>query len=375
MSRLRLIPAALIVAATLLAACSEGIGDGGNSQPGPTVVRAEPQGEPRQLLLGFGALPPEQTNESYLRAFANVGQYAEIVRISRVPPWEEFLRGGDISDETQDLTRLETALRSQYELDLFFAIDPTDGAVQRSRIAELPASIDPREGFLSEDVQQALVAYAIYVATNYEPEYLAIGVEINMLRDRSPEQFEGFLAAYAQVYDIVKAASPRTKVFPTFQLEDLEGTLDRAHPPQWEILDAFAGRMDVLAVSTYPYLAGIRAAGDIRPDYYSQLRSRFAGEIMIAEAGYSSAPVAGHATVGTERDQEAFLARLLTDSEANGFSAALWVTAFDLVYAQEGDAAVLGDVGLRGSDGANKLAWTIWEEWSRRPTGSAGGHR
>ena len=233
MSCLRLIPATMIVAAVLLAACREEDGDAVNELAGPTVIRDDPEGEPRQILLGFGALPPEQTNESYLRTFANVGQYAEVVRISRVPPWAEFLPGGNISVATQELTRLETALRRQYGLSLIFAIDPTDGSVQRSRIAELPPSIDPREGFLNEDVQQALVAYAVYIATNYEPEYLAVGIEINMLRDRSPEQFEGFLDAYAQLYDIVKATSPKTKVFPTFQLEDLEGTLDRAHPPQW----------------------------------------------------------------------------------------------------------------------------------------------
>ncbi len=365
----------MIVAVVLLAACREENGGAVNELPGPTVVRSDPQGEPRQVLLGFGALPPEQTQESYLRTFANAGQYAEVVRISRVPPWAEFLPGGNISVATQELTRLETALRRQYGLSLLFAIDPTDGSVQRSRIAELPPSIDPREGFLNEDVQQALVAYAVYIATNYEPEYLAVGIEINMLRDRSPEQFEGFLDAYAQLYDIVKATSPTTKVFPTFQLEDLEGTLDRAHLPQWEVLDAFAGRMDVLAISTYPYLSGIRAAGDIRIDYYSQLRQRFAGEIVVAEAGYSSAPVAGQATVGTERDQEAFLARLLADAEANGFSLTVWVAAFDLVYARQGDAAILADVGLRASDGSNKLAWTIWEEWARRPTGIAAGHR
>lgn len=365
----------MIVAAVLLAACREENGGAVNELPGPTVIRADPEGEPRQVLLGFGALPPEQTQESYLRTFANAGQYAEVVRISRVPPWAEFLPGGNISVATQELTRLETALRRQYGLSLLFAIDPTDGSVQRSRIAELPPSIDPREGFLNEDVQQALVAYAVYIATNYEPEYLAVGVEINMLRDRSPEQFEGFLDAYAQLYDIVKATSPTTKVFPTFQLEDLEGTLDRAHPPQWEVLDAFAGRMDLLAISTYPYLSGIRAAGDIRVDYYSQLRERFAGEIVIAEAGYSSAPVAGQATVGTERDQEAFLARLLADAEANGFRLMVWVATFDLVYAREGDATILADVGLRASDGSNKLAWTIWEEWARRPTGIAAGHR
>ncbi len=336
------------------------------------MTRAVGQGEPRQLRLGFGTQPPEPTRAAWLDTFAQAGRYAEIVRIARVPPWEEFLPGAEISDETHALTLLERALVRQYGLTLLFAIDPTDGAVQRGRIAGLPDTIDPGEGFLREDVQEALVAYAVYVATNYEPEYLAMGVEINMLRARAPDQFEGFLRAYARVYDAVKAVRPATKVFPTFQLEDLEGTLTRSHPLQWEAIEAFTGRMDALAISTYPYLTGIRSAGEIRADYYRQLRERFTGEILISAAGYASAPIEGHALVGTQRDQELFLERLLDDAEESGVSAVVWDAAFDPAQRRQGGAAVLNDVGLRLSDGVDKRAWAIWEAWALRPLRGAG---
>ena len=369
MVHLRLLPAALIVAAAMIAACG-GTGDGSGEpvHPGPTVVRAAPEGEPRTLQLGFGALPAEETNESYVNTFANAAQYAELVMITRAPPWADFLPGAGISDETRELTQLETALIDQYGLELVFAIDPTDGAVQRSRIAELPEGYDPRRGFLDEDVRAALIEYAAYVARNYDPAYLAVGVEINMLRDRAPEQFAAFLLAYDAIYTTVKETSPETKVFPTFQLEDLEGTLDRAHPPQWEALEAFRGRMDVLAISTYPYLAGFRSTADIRGDYYTQLLDHFDGEILIAEAGYASKPVEGRANVGTESDQNAFVNRLLSEANANGFAAVIWVAALDPIYAQ-GDSAVFQNVGLRHTDGANKVAWGTWEIWARRPIG------
>ena len=372
MQRSRLLPAILIVAAALAFAC--GGEQEASAPPGPEVTRAAPQGAPRQLQLGLGAQARARARTAWLAAFAHAGRYAEIVRIARVPPWEEFLPGAEVTGETHALTLLERALVRQYGLTLLFAIDPTDGAVQRGRIADLPDTIDPGEGFLRADVQEALVAYAVYVATNYEPEYLAIGVEINMLRARAPDQFEGFLSAYARAYDAVKAVRPATKVFPTFQLEDLEGALTRTHPPQWEALEAFAGRMDALAISTYPYLTGIRSAGDIRADHYRQLRERFTGEILISEAGYASAPVEGHALVGTQRDQELFLERLLNDAEENGFSAVVWGAPFDPAQRRQGGAAVLNDVGLRLSDGAHKQAWATWAAWALRPVlGAADG--
>ena len=374
MQRSRLFPATLIVAALIAAACA-GSGEPEAPAPGPEVSRPESQGAPRALRLGLGAQPAEETRAAYVNAFAGAGRHAELVSIARVPPWEEFLPGAEVSEETHALMRLERGLARQYGLALLFAIDPTDGAVQRTRIAGLPDALHPEQGFLREDVREALVAYAIYVVTNYEPEYLAVGVEINMLRARSPEQFEGFLDAYVRVYDAVKGIRPATRVFPTFQLEDLLGRLTQEHEPQWEALEAFGARLDVLAVSTYPYLASsIRLVREIPADYYSQLRTRFAGEILVSEAGYASAGIEGHSWVGSEREQEQFLRRLLEDAEANAFSAVVWVAERDPARSRQGGAAVLNDVGLRASDGTAKLAWAVWREWAQRPLadGAAG---
>jgi hypothetical protein len=313
-------------------------------------------------------MPAELTSQAYKQSFAIAAQYGEIVRIQRVPPWEDFMPGGQISRQTEETTRLETALLKQYRtLKRFYAIDPTDPAVRRSRVANLPASIDPREGFESAALRTAFIAYATYIAKNYQPDYLAIGVEINMLAERTPRQFEAFVSLYRETYAQVKSASPRTKVFPTFQLDDLEGALDMIHPPHWELLDNFRGVMDVLAISTYPYLGELRAASSIREDYYTQLQSRFAGEIMIAETAYPSAQVEGKGVIGTEEDQRAYLARLLEEAEANRIGSVIWLAPLDPAYASTGNASVFRDTGLRKSDGGNKLAWTTWEEWAHRP--------
>lgn len=372
MQRSRLFSALLIVAALVAAACADGAG--GEEGPGPEITRPAPEGPERDVLLGLGAQPQQETRSAYLSTFATAARHADLVSIARVPPWQEFFPEAEVSEETHALMRLERDLVRQYDLSLLFAIDPTDGALQRGRIAGLPEAIQPEQGFLRQDVQDALVAYAIYIATNYDPDYLAIGVEINMLRARAPGQFRGFLQAYERAYDAVKTIRPATKVFPTFQLEDLLGRLTQEHPPQWEALDEFGHRIDVLAVSTYPYLSStIRLVREIPDDYYSQLRTRFGGEILVSEAGYASAAIEGHSWVGSEREQEQFLQRLLEDAQANDFSAVVWVAERDPGQSRQGGAAVLNDVGLRRPDGGGKLAWTLWQAWARRPlTGEAG---
>lgn len=362
-------PAALIVAAAalvavLFAACS---GAEDEPLPGPPIERPTPAGDPRTVRLGLAALPSDPSIEGFIDAVATAARHADTVLISRTPPWPEFLPGGKVSEETASRTRLETRLIEQYEpLELFFAIDPTDGAVQRSRIANLPAGIEPRDGFRDVDLRTAFLGYVAYVATNYKPDYLAIGVEINMLAERNPEQFEAFLTLYREAYAVARAASPDTLIFPTFQLEDLEGNLGEAHSPHWELLARFAGVMDALAVSTYPYLGDLRTASELRPDYYRQLSTRFEGPVIIAESAYPSSPVAGEPTLGTEEDQQAFIQRLLQDAEQERFRLVVYLAANDSSLVG-GASSVLRDVGLRHADGSPKLAWGAWEAFARRP--------
>ncbi|MBK6664168.1 MAG: hypothetical protein IPG47_15915 [Thermoflexaceae bacterium] len=344
----------------IFSACSSN----GAPTPGPTVIRANPEGAPRPFRLGFSVIPPERSPGAYTTAFATAAQYGDIVLLQRTPPWEDFLSGAQVSKATSDNTRFEVALLDQYShLKRFFAIDPTDGVVQRSRITNIPAGVDPQAGFNDPALRAAFKEYVAYVSTNYRPDYLAIGVEINMLAERNPVQFQAFASLYREAYEVAKKNNPKGKVFPTFQLEDLEGTFEISHSPHWELLDTFRGAMDALAISTYPFLGDVRTADEVRPDYISQLKTHFDGEIIIAETGYASMPVEGKANVGTEEDQRAYLERLLAAAEANRLGAVIWTAALDPSFA----APALRSIGLRQADGSNKLAWTTWETWSRRP--------
>lgn len=351
----------------LMAACGNGE-DSSVYEPGPEITRPTAVGDERSLALGFSTMPAQRTADSYVEAFATAAQYGDVVMIQRAPPWEEFFPNKQISDNTVETTRLEVALLEQYEhLELIYAIDPTDPVVQRSRLANLPSGVSHAEGFKNEDIRRSFLAYTRYVVRNYEPDYLVLGVEVNMLRDRSPEQFEAFVSLYEEAYASAKEADPEIKVFPTFQLEDLEGNLGFVHPPRWEALDSFSGMMDVLAISTYPYLTDLRAGNDLRPDYYAQLRERFAGEIMVVDAAYPSAPLDGYPALGTEEDQRDYLTRLIEDASEHGFSALIWHAVRDPSFAGEGALSAFADIGLRHSDGANKRAWEVWETWVRRP--------
>ena len=223
--------------------------------------------------MGLSSLPADLTEESYAQAFGLAAENGEVVLIRHTPPWEELLTDSFPSDSTVQTTQQETALSDDNGLDVFFAIDATDRSEDTGQLPGLPEEL-LGASFADDAVREALVMYAQYVAVNYQPAYLALGVEVNRLEKQDSEDFDHFVTLYHEAYAAIKELSPDTLVFPTFQLEELAGLLPVDDPaePQWELIAPFAPRADLLAVSTYPGVA-FSDPDQIPSDYYTQLSS------------------------------------------------------------------------------------------------------
>lgn len=317
--------------------------------------------------MGFSSLPRELTDECYEEVFTLAGEFGDLVLIQRVPPWEEFLAGGAVSDDTIQTTQAERALAEENDLALFVAIDPTDGTEGRSALAGLPKDLEGR-GFSDPDIRAAFISYAQYVALNYEPDYLALGVEMNMYYQHNPEDFDSFVSLYFDAYDAVKELSPDTLVFPTFQMEELQSLLpaSEGHPPQWHLLRRFEPKLDLVAISTYPSFA-FDTPNDIPEDYYRQLETYTDRPIAIAEMGYSSGPCRQGINDGTEQEQRDFLASILRQAEGMEMPFVVWFASWDPTFASEPPLDLFQHIGLLRSDGSEKPSWKLWVQASQRP--------
>lgn len=347
--------------AVLLAGCREEA----PVTPGAAVVAPEPAGAPRAFLLGFSSAPAALTDEAYAAAFDRAATYGEIVLLQRSPAWREFRPGGALSREHRDAVAAELRALEARDLRPFPALDPFDPAA-RERLASAPG--DPEATLDDPDLRRAFVAEATFLALNYHPPYLALGVEVNSTFEVAPRQFEAFLGAYAEAYDAVKAVSPETLVFPTFQYEQLLGIVpwEPPHAPRWELLERFGARIDAFAITTYPSYA-YAVARKVPPLYYQQIVERTDLPIVIASAGYASAPGRDGINASTPTEQRRYLARLLTDVEAMGVPLLVWFAGADPAYATEPPYDLLFSIGLRTADDEPKEAWATWEEAARRP--------
>lgn len=354
--------AALLCAALGIAACGGGSAKRDSATSGPA----------RSFMMGISTLPRELNGTSYGETFDLAAANGEMVLIQRTPPWGEFRPGADVSDATAKTTASEKDAISSKHLGLFFAIDPTDGSTGRDRLAGLPGNMTGRN-FSDPDVRSAFLTYAQYVAINYKPAYMALGVEMNLYSEKNADDFENFKSLYFEAYDRVKAASPDTQVTVTWQYEDMQGKLptEDQHFPSWQLIKVFDTKTDVVAISTYPSFSYTKVS-DIPANYYSQLRGFTEKPIMIAEMGYSSAAGVQGINSGTEAEQATFLTRALSDAEDLQMPLVIWFAAWDPGYAKDTAFGVFQHIGLLNEDGSEKPAWAMWAAAARRPYVPAG---
>ncbi len=341
------------------AACGDSAGD---DRPTPAS-----SGLTRSFAMGFSSLPAELTEESYAEAFELAAEGGEVILIRHTPPWEELLTGSFPGDETVQTTQQETALSGDHNLEVFFAIDATDRSVTTGQLPGLPEEL-LGASFADDTVRDALTTYAQYVAVNYKPAYLALGVEVNRLEKQDSDDFDQFVTLYKETYDAIKELSADTLVFPTFQLEELAGLLpvDQPDEPQWELIEPFAPRADLVAVSTYPGVA-FPSPDQIPSDYFAQLGAYSDRPIAIADTGYSSEPMADDSNDGTEAEQESFLRRALSDADALDMPLVVWFVGQDPTFTGEPPFDLVQHIGLLRPDGTQKPAWAVWSKALRRP--------
>jgi hypothetical protein len=366
----RLLPGAL-AACLALAAASALVACGASSDDDAAPAR----GPARPFLMGFSTLPRELTGEAYAETFELAADHGEIVLVQRTPPWEEFLAGGAVSDATAATTASEKQALSDRDLRLFFAIDPTDSATGRDRLAALPEDLAGRN-FGDPQVREAFVSYAKYVALNYKPDYLALGVEVNLYYRRDEDDFENFKSLYAEAYAAVKDASPGTQITATFQYEDLQGILPTQdkHFADWQLLKAFDPLMDFVAISTHPSLA-FPLERSIPDNYYSQLSGFTSLPIAIAEMSYSSALGSQGVNNGSEADQKAYLRRVLDQAEEMEMAFVIWLAGWDPAFTKGSDQSAFEHTGLLRADNSQKPAWPSWADAAARPLLAAGAAR
>lgn len=360
--------------AALLALVLAGLACGGSAPPGAIPTLSRSPFESGQTAYGFFPTPPELSTQSVRDTYKAIAQHADVVLLQQAIPWSDFSQGSETSSKAITDIQNQYLLAHQNGLDVIFVVDPLNG-LNRREFAGLPS--EWKASFGNPQVRSAFTNFTLRIVREFHPHYLGLGSEINTYQDTHPEDYPNYLSLYRSVYDLVKAESPDTQVFVTFQWEELNNLIQaiaagrKPYQTNWDQVEAYEPKLDVWAISTYPWV-GLPSAGTIPADYYAPLAGRTAKPLAVAEGGIPSQD--NGVVKGSTQYQVEYLNAIYTQMGSRlAFWIYLTINDFNLAsYAptlilqgHAGDLGTLGwfdALGLTKSDRTPKPALAVWDQ-------------
>jgi len=329
-----------------------------------------------RTAYGFFPTPPDVNILSVLATFHAIAQHGDAVLLQQPVPWDDFRNGIEGKSKAMEDIHNQGNLAWLNGLDAIFVVDPLNG-LDRRQFAGLPPDLKGAD-FSHAAVRAAFQNFALRIAQDFHPRYLGLASEINTYADSFPDDFPNFLSLYRETYVKIKAESPDTKVFVTFQWEDLNNYdvtgAGRGASIKWEEIEAFEPDLDLWAISSYPF-AAFSSAADIPNNYYSPLLARTKKPLAVAEGGFGSVDIPpAH---GTPQDQVAYLNAI---HDQIGPRLAFWIylvlddfnmDSYQQVLQSQGQGDKVGTLrffstlGLRDRNGTPKPALAVWDSFRR----------
>ncbi len=337
----------------------------------------------RSFHMGFTPFPYDFTDAAQIDTYDRIASHADLIahHLDTGVPWPEAARRSAYPKLVEDEIARRVS-RSPAGHRVYLALTPI--STLRDGVALYWSDAGPvtppppwnRRDFSSPQLRKAYLNYCLDMIDRFEPDYMAYGVEVDILAQNDPEAFEKFVRMARKVYRKLKRKHPALPIFLTFTL---------GQPFDWDQRRAVMERLlpysDVLAISTYPYLAaGVDGdPANIPADWFLRLAEvADAKPIAIAETGYAAETLVFETldwTVpGKASWQNRFLKSLLRDSQSLGAEFVIWFVVVDYDRSWEiMEAAGVPelfkawrDTGLFDERLRPRKALRTWDKWLRR---------
>jgi hypothetical protein len=229
------------------------------------------------------------------------------------------------------------------------------------------------------DDPETILAYTRFcrrMIRTFKPDYLAYGIEANMLAEASPRRFEQFLVLAKQVYETLRAENPGLGIFLTFQIDVYHKHRARQHLAMTRLLPY----SDLIAVSTYPYMEGY-SPQSLPADWFADVAALDpAKPFAIAETGFIAEESYhnwqnGKTVEGTEAAQATYVRYLLRSAERQKARFVVWFFPQDVDQFWQGltnplmkwFVKIWRDSGLVDGSGREREGLKEWDRWLHQP--------
>jgi glycosyl hydrolase family 53 len=329
--------------------------------------------------MGFTLWPADLSEEGFRAAQNFAHAHGDIVSFMLIGgiPWPEALNGRPFSKNLQD----SLSYRPPAGKKLFLSISPLDK--DRRALAPywgdkdnlpLPKPWD-KEPLNGSRVKKAYLNLVLRTVDTMRPDYLAIGVESNVLLARDPAKWRQFKDLYRETYRALKKTHPTLPVFFTTEVLHYKRLTkeSKGSDQEREVTDLMK-QSDLFAMSIYPYTS-LEVPRPV-PKNFFDFAIRFKKPIAVSESGMSSRDVQlrsyGVIFHGSDADQEQFTELLLKTASRDGYEFVInfATTDFERLVARlppplDDRARVWAFTGMQTSDMKPKPALALWDAYAR----------
>ncbi|MBD3232115.1 MAG: hypothetical protein GF315_00155 [candidate division Zixibacteria bacterium] len=208
-----------------------------------------------------------------------------------------------------------------------------------------------------ERVRDSYREAVLEVVSDYQPEYIAVGVEVNrLIVEKSRDIFDEYVETYLHIYDAIREIDTQTKIFATFQLEYMKGAAyltGMEFEPHWDALESFDEKLDLVGLTVYPFLE-YSTVSEIPDGYYQEINQYIDKPVIIAEMGWLSQDVL--TVEGSEQEQVDFVVDFLEASEDLNME----LMMYSFLYEPIGVEPLFSSIALKTNDGEEKEVYSYW---------------
>ncbi|AMV29496.1 Glycosyl hydrolase family 53 [Gemmata sp. SH-PL17] len=333
--------------------------------------------EKRPFRLGFTRWPADLTLEGATTAQDFAHAHGDIVSVMFIGgvPWPEAHDGKPFSKDVDNNLKYRPPVGTQ----LFLSISPLDK--DRKNIAPywgerdnmpLPRGWD-KLALNSPEVKKAYLNFCLRAVEAMKPDYLAIGIESNVLLSHDAKKWTQLKELHRDTYDAIKKKHPKLPVFFTTEVNHYKKFASEAKTSNQEFEVAeLMKHSDVFAMSTYPHMS-FAIPRPVPADLFD-FATKFKKPIVVSESGLTSRDVELKAfkltLKGSEADQKQFTELLLKTADRDNYLFVInfATTDFEKLCAKlpppvDDLARIWAFTGMQTSDKKPKPALAVWDTY------------
>ena len=340
--------------------------------PTDDIAGEKPRGK-RNFRMGFTGFVYDISLQAMTNSRTFVRENGDILahHIEGVP-WAEALNGrpfpGAMLEEWQG-KKLAMPPRGQ----VYLAISPGRGDL---KVAEKAGPL-PKEltGKAYDDplVMKAYLNYCRRAIEFFDPDYLAIGIEVNEIHDAGPRKWQAYAALHKHVYGELKKDHIDLPIFASW-------TLHNMFKKRGQMLDEFQELMpynDLVAVSYYPFF--MEDADRLTAlDWMTTQFDAFSKPYAIVETNDAAErlplPQAKVVIEGTSEKQVAYYRKLLGLAQQRDFAFVISFVHqdYDALWEKIRDHSpelfmAWRDCGLLDEQGKARPVYSVWKDFFDLP--------